>query len=149
MQCQDHEQFLTTNNCTYGLSSDPPPCNPANRTPPDCDQPLKALGLLELWKQNLIFTNGEAHPAIGADACSTTTRRPLSTMECSQPASWTSNRSLLVASRVKTFSKKTDKSGSTIPRAAHLKDGSFFCYRHCKACPTPPTNASSGRGHKN
>ena len=30
-------------------------------------------------------------------------RRPWSTMECSQPAAWTTNRSLLVASRVEPF----------------------------------------------
>ena len=35
--------------------------------------------------------------------CSTLNMRPWSTMECSQPAAWTTNRSLLVASRVRPF----------------------------------------------
>ena len=41
---QDIEQSSTTNNPTVGLSSDPPPCSPANRTIHDCDQSLEVVG---------------------------------------------------------------------------------------------------------
>ena len=47
---QDLEQSFTTNNCTDGLSSDPPPCNPASKILPDCDELTKALELWEVWK---------------------------------------------------------------------------------------------------
>ena len=43
----------TTNNCTEGLSSDPPSYNPAIHTLPDCDIPINALELWELWKAKL------------------------------------------------------------------------------------------------
>ena len=46
-----------------------------------------------------------------------------STMECSQSDAWTMNRSLLVASRVKTFPGTPTNTDSTLPRAAHLDDG--------------------------
>ena len=48
----------------------------------------------------------------------------------------------------KGLSQKTDESGSTIPSAAHLEGGSFFCRRGCKPCPTPPATSLSGRGHR-
>ena len=42
--------------------------------------------------------------------------RPWSTVECSQPAAWTTNLSLLVTSRVKTFPGRLTNSGSILPR---------------------------------
>ena len=44
-----------------------------------------------------------------------------STMECSQPAAWTTNRSLLVTSHAKAFPGKPTNSDSALPRAAHLE----------------------------
>ena len=91
--------------------------------------------------------------------------RPWSTMECSQQAAWKTNRSLLVAPRVKAFPGRPTNSGFILPRAAHLEGGvigSHQCMtshsgsapaspdmrqppRHCPACipsitsiPTPP-----------
>ena len=52
-----------------------------------------------------------------------------STMECNQPAAWTTNRSLLVASRVKALSGRPTNSGSSLPRAAHLDGGVIGCHR--------------------
>ena len=46
---------------------------------------------------------------------------PWSNMKCSQPTAWTTNRSLLVASRVKDFHERQTNSGSTLHRAAQLK----------------------------
>ena len=54
---QHLEQSLTTNNCIGGLSMDPPPCNlnptrtpppcnPATRTIPDCDQLTQSVGVV-------------------------------------------------------------------------------------------------------
>ena len=49
--------------------------------------------------------------------------RPWSPMECSQPTAWTTNRSLLVASRVNALPRRPTNFGSTIPRAAHQEGG--------------------------
>ena len=43
------------------------------------------------------------NPYLLGPACLPSTTCPWSTMECSQPAAWTTNRSLLVASRVRPF----------------------------------------------
>ena len=53
-----------------------------------------------------------------------------STMECSQPAAWATNRSLHVASHAKAIPWRPTNSCSTIPRAAHL-DGSVIGCRQC------------------
>ena len=50
-------------------------------------------------------------------------------MECSQLAAWTTNRSLHVASHVKTFSEKATNSDSTLPKVAHVDDGVIVCHR--------------------
>ena len=54
-------------------------------------------------------------------------QRPCSTIECSQAAAWTTNRSLLVASRVKAFPASPTNSGWTQPRAVHLDGGAIGC----------------------
>ena len=56
--------------------------------------------------------------------------RPWSTMECSKPAAWTTNRSLLVVPRVESFPGRPTNSCSTIPRAAHLDDDVIGCYQY-------------------
>ena len=55
--------------------------------------------------------------------------RPWSTMEHSQPAAWTTKRSLLVASRVKAFPRRPTNSGSTLPSAAHQDGGVIGCHQ--------------------
>ena len=50
-------------------------------------------------------------------------KRPWSTMECSKPAAWTTNRSLLVVSHAKAFPGRPTNSDSTLPRAVHLEGG--------------------------
>ena len=52
-------------------------------------------------------------------------QRPWSTMECSHPAAWTTNRSLLVASRVRPFQE--DRPIPVRPRTAHLNGGAIGC----------------------
>ena len=59
----------------------------------------------------------------------TPTVRPWSTMECSHPAEWTTNRSLLVASRAKAFPRILTNSGSTLPGAAHLDGDVIGCHQ--------------------
>ena len=54
-------------------------------------------------------------------------RRPWGTMECSQPVAWITNRSLLVASRARTFPGRPTNCDSTLPRAAHLDSGAIGC----------------------
>ena len=51
-------------------------------------------------------------------------------MGCSQPAAWTTNRNLHVASRVKAFPRRLTNSGLTLPRAAHLDGGAIGCIHH-------------------
>ena len=60
---QDLEQCSTTNNCTDGLSSDPPTCDTATRTLPDYDQPPQRLGVVEgkTWSSK-DFITGATHP---------------------------------------------------------------------------------------
>ena len=58
---------------------------------------------------------------------SQTQQSPWSTMKCSQLAAWTTNRSLHVASSVKAFPGRQAKTGSTLPRAAHLDDDVIGC----------------------
>ena len=60
----------------------------------------------------------------------TATQHLQSTMECSQSAAWTTNWTLLVASRAKAFPGRQTNSDLTLPRAAHLDDsviGSHQC----------------------
>ena len=54
---------------------------------------------------------------------------PWSTMECSQPAAWTSNRSLLAVFGANTYPGRQTNFGSTLPRAAHLEGGEIWCHR--------------------
>ena len=54
---------------------------------------------------------------------------PWSTMECSQPAKCTTNRSLHVASRTKAFPRRPTNSGSTLPTTAHLEGSVIGCHR--------------------
>ena len=69
-------------------------------------------------------------------------RCPWSTMECSQPAAWTTNKSLLVASNAKAFPGRPTNSGSTLPRAAHLNSdviGRHQCITlHSESAPASP-----------
>ena len=60
--------------------------------------------------------------------CPTTTHS-WTTMECSQPAGWTTKLSIFMASRVKAFSGKTIHSHLTLPRAAHLIGGATGCHQ--------------------
>ena len=72
----------------------------------------------------------------------TPARRSWSTMECSQPAAWTTNRSLLVASRARAFPVRQTNSGSTLPRAAHLDGYVIGCHQcvisHWGCAPASP-----------
>ena len=67
--------------------------------------------------------------------------RPWSTMECSQPVAFTTKRTLLVASRVKTLPRWLTNSGSTMPRAAH-QEGVIWCHQcitsHSGSAPASP-----------
>ena len=55
-------------------------------------------------------------------------QRPWSTMEDSQPAAWTTNRSLHVVSHAKSFpGRRPTNSDSTLPRAMHLEGGVIGC----------------------
>ena len=54
--------------------------------------------------------------------------RPWCTMECSQRAAWTTNRSLLLVSRDKAFPGRPTNSGSILPRAVHLEGGVIGCH---------------------
>ena len=63
-----------------------------------------------------------------AEVC-TPRQRLWSTMECSQPNTWTTTRSLLVASRAKAFPARPTNSDSTLPRAANLDGGAIGCDR--------------------
>ena len=56
--------------------------------------------------------------------------RPRSSIQRIQPAVWTRNRSLLVASRAKAFPGRPTNSDSTLPRVAHL-DGGVIGNHHC------------------
>ena len=63
-----------------------------------------------------------------------------STMECKQPAVWTTNRSLLVASRAKAFPGRPTNSDSNLPRAVQLDGGVIGCHQcitsHLECAPT-------------
>ena len=65
--------------------------------------------------------------------------RMTSTIECSQLAAWTTNRSLVVISRVYAFPGRTTNSGSTIARAAHLDGGVIECHK----CTTSHSGSAS------
>ena len=68
--------------------------------------------------------------------------RPWSIIECSQLAAWKTNRSLLVASRVKAFPGRPTNSGSTLPRVENLEGGVIGCHRcitsHSESSPASP-----------
>ena len=68
--------------------------------------------------------------------------RPWSTMECSQPSAWITNRSLLVTSRAKAFPGRRTNAGSTLPGAAHLEGGVIVCHQcitsHSGSAPASP-----------
>ena len=59
----------------------------------------------------------------------TATRNAWSSTECNQPATWTMNRSLFVASRVKAFPGRPTNSDSILPRTVHLDGGVIVCYQ--------------------
>ena len=67
--------------------------------------------------------------SVEGPAQSTTAPRTWRTMLCSQPAAWTTNRSHLVASRVKGFPGSPINSESTLPRTAHLDSGVIGCHQ--------------------
>ena len=49
-------------------------------------------------------------------------------MECSEPAAWTSNSSLLMASCVEALPRRLTNSDSTLPRDACLEGGVIGCH---------------------
>ena len=67
---------------------------------------------------------------------------PWRTMECSQPAAWTTNRSLHTASRAKALPGTPTNSGSTLLRAAHRDGGVIACHQcitsHTGSAPASP-----------
>ena len=68
--------------------------------------------------------------------------RASSTMECSQQAAQTTNRSLLMASSVKVFPGRPTNSGSTLPGAVYLDGGMIGSHRcitwHSGSAPASP-----------
>ena len=84
----------------------------------------------------VIVINGSTDGLSGGCSCNSgshgedgrSSQCPLSTMECSQQAAWTSNRSLFVVFRVKAFQGRPTNSGLTLPRAMHLEGGVIECH---------------------
>ena len=56
-------------------------------------------------------------------------QRPWSTMECSQPAAWTTNRRLLMAPSVNAIQGRLTNVGTTLPRTAHRDSGVIGCHQ--------------------
>ena len=65
-----------------------------------------------------------------------------STMECCQPASWTTNLRLLVASYVVAYPERPTNISSTLPRVAHLDGIVIGCHQcitlHSESAPASP-----------
>ena len=68
--------------------------------------------------------------------------RPWSTIECSQPATWTTSRSPLVTSRTQAFPGRPTNSDWTLPTDAHLDGGVIECHlsitSHSGSAPASP-----------
>ena len=96
-----------------------------------------------LWQNNLIrYTWG----AIGSEGRVTQVIDTLTSMERSQLAARTSSRSLLVASRVKTFSGRPTKPVLSYPELRTWITPNTVCHRGCMPSRTHPVAASSGKG---
>ena len=67
--------------------------------------------------------------------------RPWGTMECSQPAAWTTNRTLLVVPHVMAFPGRPTNSDTTLRRAAQPEGGAIRC-RYCIAAHSRSAPAS-------
>ena len=79
---------------------------------------------------------------LGPSSCACTDSTTTTSMECSQPGAWTTNRSFLVESGVKAFPRRPTNSGSTLPKAAHLDGGVIACHQcitsHLGCAPASP-----------
>ena len=76
------------------------------------------------WPKDI---NPLSSPNVQVAGFPSTPEHPWSTMDCSQPAAWTMNRSHLVVSAVKAFPKRLTNSVTTLPRAAHMDGDVIGC----------------------
>ena len=76
-----------------------------------------------------VVTLMQSHVAALYEGTATLLRQlpPWSAIERSQPAAWTTNLNILVASRVKAFPKRPTNTGSTIHKVVHLEGGIIWC----------------------
>ena len=94
-----------------------------------CSEELASATDLSLQKTHGKWICGNVLISLKGQLLRTTTMRPRSTMECSQQDAWTTNRSIVVASRAKTFLGRQTNSGSTQSRDAQMDGGVIGCHQ--------------------